>query len=172
MTGDTLFCPTGVPPLPERTSNRDARWLLWARQYAIDSTDPIVRSGCVAVRGDRLLIGSSDRIANGVRDSTTRRRNINTRRTMLLSAEEAALADAAAFGISLCGATFYVWPLLSSARAIAQLVHANCMAIVTADFHVPSRMEEEYQFIRDMTAEAGVTLRSIPVPDSVFTRTD
>lgn len=164
MAADIPFWPAGLPPLPAPPQNHDIRWLQMARQYAIQSTDPIVRTGCVAVRGDRLLIGSSDHIANGVRDTIARRRNSLTRPAMLLSAEQAVIADAAANGISLCGSTFYVWPLLSSAAAVAQLIHANCMAVITPDFTVPSRMEDDYQLIREMTSESGVLLRAVAMP--------
>lgn len=151
----------GLPPLPPPLSDPDLRWLMQARSYAAQSVDPLLRSGAVAVRGSRCLLGSTDGMPEGVRSTAARRRAAHTRQGMVLPAEHALVASAARHGIALPGATCYLWPFLSTAAGAALLIQAGCLALVTPELPLPARFEDEFLLVREMAAEAGVLLRTV-----------
>lgn len=153
----------GLPPLPPPLSDPDLRWLMQARSYAAQSVDPLLRSGAVAVRGSRCLLGSTDGMPEGVRSTAARRRAAHTRQGMVLSAEQALVASAARHDIALPGATCYLWPFLSTAAGAALLIQAGCLALVTPELPLPARLEDESLLVREMAAEAGVLLRTVDV---------
>ena len=153
----------GLPPLPPPLSDPDLRWLMQARSYAAQSVDPLLRSGAVAVRGSRCLLGSVDGMPEGVRSTAARRRAAHTRQGMVMPAEQALVASAARHGIALPGATCYLWPFLSTAAGAALLIQAGCLAFVTPELPLPARFEDEFLLVREMAAEAGVLLRTVDV---------
>jgi len=154
----------GLPLLPPPLRDPDLRWLMQARHYAAQSVDPLLRSGAVAVRGSRCLLGSTDGMPDGVRSTAARRRATHTRQGMVLPAEQALVASAAAHGVALQGATCYLWPFLSTATGAALLIQAGCLALVTPELPLPARLEDELLLVREMAAEAGVLLRTVDVP--------
>ena len=154
----------GLPPLPPPLVDPDLRWLMQARNYAAQSIDPLLRSGAIAVRGSRCLLGSTDGMPEGVRSTTARRRAAHTRQGMVLPAEQALVASAARHGVSLQGATCYLWPFLSTSAGAALLIQAGCLALVTPELPLPGRLEGELLMAREMAAEAGVLLRMVDVP--------
>jgi hypothetical protein len=149
-----------VPQLPPPPGDENLHWLAIARQYACLSLDPLNRSGCVLVRAGRLLVGSCDRFPGATHSTMARRRHRPTRQGMLLSAEQAAVANAAAHGVSLQNSCAYVWPAFTNAISIALLIEAGCLVLTTPDFQIPARLEEDMRLIRQMAAESGVLLRS------------
>jgi deoxycytidylate deaminase len=154
----------GLPPLPPPLSDPDLRWLMQARSYAAQSVDPLLRSGAIAVRGSRCLLGSTDDMPEGVRSTAARRRAAHTRQGMVLPAEQALVASAARHGIALQGATCYLWPFLSAAAGAALLIQAGCLALVAPELPLPARLEGKLLMVREMAAEAGVLLRMVDVP--------
>jgi deoxycytidylate deaminase len=162
------LCPA-APPLPPPLESEDLHWLAIARQYAIRSVDPLNRSGCVIVRAGRMLVGACDTFPGAFRSSMARRRNRPVRNGLLLSAEQAAVALAAATGVSIQNTCAYVWPMFTSSASAALLVESGCLVLTVPDFQVPSRLETDMALIHELAAEAGVLLRrselSIPEPD-------
>jgi hypothetical protein len=148
-----------VPQLPPPPDDENLHWLAIARQYATLSLDPLNRSGCVLIRAGRMLVGSCDRFPGATHSSMVRRRHRPTRQGMLLSAEQAAVANAAAHGVSLQNSCAYIWPTFTSAASVALLIEAGCLVLTTPDFQVPARLEDDLRLIRQMAAESGVMLR-------------
>lgn len=148
----------GLPVLPEMEGNQNFFWLGTARHWAIRSRDPIIRSGACAVRAERLLAAACDRLPRTSLDTGTRRRHRATRAAMRLSAPAALLAQAARHGVSLGGATVYLWPMFESAHDAAMLIEAGCVSLYSLDLPVPSRLEDDMLSIRHMVAECGVHL--------------
>lgn len=157
----------GVPPLPDAPEDPDIHWMLQARQQAILSEDPLYRSGCIAVRhypAPRLILGACDGPPGAVLGSMARRRSPHLRRRLILSAEQSLVATAAFHGVSLQGASCYVWPLVTDATSVAALIHAGCAHLVVPAFDVPARMESDLQLIRTMAAEGGMLLSFLDPP--------
>jgi deoxycytidylate deaminase len=160
------LCPA-APQLPPPQESEDLHWLAIARQYASRSFDPLNRSGCVLVRAGRILVASCDTFPGTVRSSMARRRHRSTRDGMLLSAERAAVAQAAASGVSLQNSCAYVWPTFTDAASAALLIEAGSVVLNAPDFQLPSRLQADAALIREMAAEAGVLVRAID-PDPLL----
>jgi hypothetical protein len=147
----------GVPPLPKPFSCDEQHWLHMASAWAAWSDDPILRSGCIAVRGKRFLIGAQDCFPDGVKNSTPRRRDPDVRDLQLLSACSALISDACRHGVSLINADIYSWPLPPGARDTALLVHAGCRSIsFPAGVPIPFRLEADTFYAKATAAAAGV----------------
>lgn len=152
---------TGLPELPQQQGIGSHFWLAAARSWAIESKDPIFRSGICAVRAGRLLAAARDCLPVTSLDTGSRRRHRATRSAMRLSAPAALVAQAARHGISLNGATAYLWPMFESAHCAALLIEAGCTKLVALDLPIPSRLEDDMLSIRHMVAECGVQLALI-----------
>jgi deoxycytidylate deaminase len=160
---DTLH--PAAPQLPPPPESEDLHWLAIARQYAIRSVDPVNRSGCALVRSGRFLVGACDTLPGAVRSSMARRRHRSTRDSMLLAAERAAVAQAAAAGVCLQNCCAYIWPAFTDAASAALLIEAGVVVLSVPDFHLPSRLQGDLELIKQMAAEAGVLLRVVdPAP--------
>lgn len=144
--------------------------LALARLWAIQSRDPILRSGAAALRLDRVLAMTADGMPPGVRDTVARRRDASTRRQMLCSAPVALVATAARHGISLGGSSIYIWPLLDSAASAALLIATGCQEIITLNAPYPRRLESDMAAVRQMAAEAGVLLTELDPPAGAESR--
>jgi hypothetical protein len=152
----------GIPPLPRPFSCDEQHWLHSAWAWAAWSDDPILRSGCIAVRGKRFLIGAQDHFPDGVKNSAPRRRDPEVRDLQLLSACSALVADAAFHGISLASASIYSWPLPPGARDTALLVQAGCREIFfPAGVPIPSRLQTDTFYAKATAAAAGVPRTAI-----------
>jgi hypothetical protein len=151
-----------VPQLPKPPSGLEQHWLQLAKCWATLSQDPILRSGCLAVRGQRLLAAAHDRFPEGSADNARRRRDRAIRDLQLLSATGALLSEASRHGISLASADIYSWPLPPGARDTALLVHAGCRSIsFPAGIALPARLESDSSAALAVAAAAGVPLTSI-----------
>lgn len=151
----------GIPSLPEPLEDPHGFWMSMARQWAAQSTDPLLRSGACAVRSGRILMGSSDRMPGATLDSKSRRGDKQLRSRVLLDAPAALVASAASHGVSLQSSTIYCWPLLDSASSAALLIQAGCREIYELDAAIPSRLEQDRHAITLMANESGVRLHRI-----------
>lgn len=147
----------GLPPLPKPPSCLEQHWLHLASLWASLSQDPILRSGCLAVRGRRFLAAAHDGFPEGSADSARRRRDRAIRDLQLLSACGAMVSDACRHGISLASADIYSWPLPPGAQDTALLIHAGCRSIsFPAGVPLPSRFEADTSAAVAIAAAAGV----------------
>jgi hypothetical protein len=147
----------GIPPLPKPPSGLEQHWLYLASLWARLSQDPILRSGCLAVRGHRLLVAAHDGFPEGSADNARRRRDRAIRDLQLLSACRALVSDACRHGTSLASADIYSWPLPPGAQDTALLVHAGCRSIsFPAGVPLPSRLESDTSAAVAIAAAAGV----------------
>jgi hypothetical protein len=149
-----------APQLPPPPDDENLHWLAIARQYATLSLDPLNRSGCVLIRAGRMLVGACDRFPGVTHSTMVRRRHLPSRQGMLLSAEQAAVAQAATHGVSLQSSCAYVWPTFTNAASAALLIEAGCLVMTTPNFHTPARLEDDMRLIGQMAAECGVLLRT------------
>ena len=95
---------------PKAPKHWDQRFLVIASHFAGWSKDPSTKVGAVAVRNRRILAQGYNGLPAGVTDSDARLKNRDTRLEMTVHAEMNCVAYAAQNGVSLLGATMYVWP--------------------------------------------------------------
>ena len=124
---------------PKTPTNWDQRFLQVASIFAGWSKDPSTKVGAVAVRERRILAQGYNGLPAGVADSDVRLKNRETRLEMTVHAEMNCVAYAAQNGVSLMGATMYVWPLMTCSRCASMLIQAGINKVVVPDFVEPQR---------------------------------
>jgi hypothetical protein len=117
----------------------------------------------VIASAGRLLAAACDTFPGSMRSTMARRRDRAVRSGLLLSAEQAAVAIAAASGASLRNSSAYIWPAPTDARSAALLVESGCAVITTPGFQIPERLQFDMQLIRELAAETGVLFRVVDV---------
>jgi len=148
---------------PKAPKHWDQRFLVIASHFAGWSKDPSTKVGAVAVRNRRILAQGYNGLPAGVADSDTRLKNRDTRLAMTVHAEMNCVAHAAQNGVSLIGATMYVWPLMTCSQCASMLVQAGIIKVVVPDFVEPQRWQESFDLARTMFIESGVAVHRIPM---------
>ena len=90
--------------------------MVLAKTFAGFSEDPTTKTGCVAVRQDRLIAHGTNGLPVGIALNEYRKKDRDTRLRLTLDGEAALLANAARDGICLAGATVYCWNLKPASR--------------------------------------------------------
>lgn len=148
---------------PKAPKHWDQRFLVIASHFAGWSKDPSTKVGAVAVRNRRILAQGYNGLPAGVADSDTRLKDRDIRLAMTVHAEMNCVAHAAQNGVSLIGATMYVWPLMTCSQCASMLVQAGVNKVVVPDFIEPQRWQDSFDLARTMFIESGVAVHRIPM---------
>lgn len=143
----------------------DARFLLLARHIAQWSKDPSTKVGCVVVGPDREIRSTGfNGFPRGIADSSERLQDRERKYPLVCHAEENAIMHAARIGVALKGCVAYVtWPPCT--RCARSLVQAGISEIAyPAGLAIPERWQEDFGISNQMLAEAGLRVRTIPMP--------
>ena len=146
---------------PKAPKHWDQRFLVLASHIAGWSKDPSTKVGAVAVRDRRILAQGFNGLPVGITDTNARLTDRDTRLSMTVHAEMNCVAFAAKSGVSLTGATMYVWPLMTCSQCAALLIQAGIAKVVIPDFVEPQRWQESFDLARSMFIEAGVAVHRI-----------
>jgi len=148
---------------PKAPKDWDQRFLVIASHIAGWSKDPSTKVGALAVRNRRILATGYNGLPAHVADLDERLQNRELRLRMTVHAETNCIAYAARHGVSLAGASFYVWPLMTCSQCAAQLIQADVAEVVVPAFVEPLRWQESFDAARQMFIEAGVPVKRIPI---------
>jgi dCMP deaminase len=143
----------------------DARFLLLARHIAQWSKDPSTKVGCVVVGPDREIRSTGfNGFPRGIQDSAERLQDRERKYPLVCHAEENAIMHAARIGVALKGCVAYVtWPPCT--RCARSLVQAGISEIAyPAGLAIPDRWQEDFAISNQMLTEAGLRVRTIPMP--------
>jgi dCMP deaminase len=143
----------------------DARFLLLARHIAQWSKDPSTKVGCVVVGPDREIRSTGfNGFPRGIQDSAERLHDRERKYPLVCHAEENAIMHAARIGVALKGCVAYVtWPPCT--RCARSLVQAGISEIAyPAGLAIPDRWQEDFAISNQMLTEAGLRVRTIPMP--------
>lgn len=86
-----------------------------------------------------------------------------TRLAMTVHAETNCICHAAQNGVSLIGATMYVWPLMTCSNCASMLIQSGINKVVVPNFVEPQRWQDSFDLARTMFIEAGVSVLRIPM---------
>jgi len=143
----------------------DARFLMLARHIAQWSKDPSTKVGCVVVGPDREIRSTGfNGFPRGIEDSVERLHDRERKYPLVCHAEENAIMHAARIGVALKGCVAYVtWPPCT--RCARSLVQAGISEIAyPAGLEIPKRWQEDFGISNQMLTEAGLRVRTIPMP--------
>jgi len=148
---------------PKAPTHWDQRFLVIASHFAGWSKDPSTKVGAVAVRSRRILAQGYNGLPAGVSDTESRLMDRTTRLAMTVHAETNCICHAAQNGVSLIGATMYVWPLMTCSNCASMLIQSGIIKVVVPNFVEPQRWQDSFDLARTMFIEAGVSVDRIPM---------
>lgn len=136
----------------------DLRFLDLAKHISAWSKDPSTQVGAVAVRDRRILATGYNGFPRGVADLPGRLQDRNEKLMRTVHAEANIVAQAARNGVSLDGATVYVWPFLPCSSCGTLLIQAGVKRVVAPDMPIPDRWVDSFEMSRSMFKEAKLEL--------------
>lgn len=136
----------------------DTRFLDLAKHISEWSKDPSTKVGAVAVRDRRVLATGYNGFPRGIADLPGRLLDRKQKLLRTVHAEANIIAQCAKYGISLEGATVYIWPFLPCSSCCTSLIQAGIRRIVTPDTSIPDRWQESFSASLEMLKEAGIDL--------------
>ena len=136
----------------------DIRYLKLAQEVATWSKDPSSKIGAVAIghKGQVLSQGYNG-FARGVRDEITSRWEIKKHKyKFIVHAEMNAIYNATYNGVSLDGATLYIWGLPCCSECAKGIIQVGIKRVVMPKKDYPEKWVESFKLSETMFREAGV----------------
>lgn len=139
------------------TDKWKARYLLLAKEIALWSKDPSRRIGAVAVgaKGQVLAQGYNG-FPRGIEDKEDRYADRQLKYKYVVHAEMNVIYNATYNGVSLDGATLFVWGLPVCSECAKGIIQVGIKQIVMPGQSIPESWQESWNLTREMFEEAGV----------------
>lgn len=144
----------------------DTRFLGIAREVSSWSKDPSAKIGAVAVKDRRILSTGYNGFPEGMDDDKLRYSVRETKYKYIVHAEMNAIYNATKNGISLNGATMYVWGLPACSECAKGIASVGIEKVVcTYDPETPLRWAESFNKSLDIFEECGIIVSTTPIND-------
>lgn len=153
-------------------ANYDVRFMRIAREFSYWSKDPNMKVGCVAVRDRQIISQGYNGFPRGIKDDW----RLFVKRIKLkltVHAELNMVVNALDNGVSLKGATVYIYGLPVCSDCIKPLIQAKVERIVFCDITNGSSKSwsvdsETFKISKKMMDEKGITYRMIKADNLGF----
>jgi dCMP deaminase len=138
------------------TSKWDRRYINLAREASVWSKDPSSKIGAVAIsRKGQVLSTGYNGFPRGINDSLTRYQNRELKYKMVVHAEMNAIFNATYNGVSLDGATMYVYGLPVCSECAKGLIQVGIKRVVI-EGEIQDRWKESWKLTEQLFKEANV----------------
>ena len=135
----------------------DKRYMEMAALVATWSKDPSSQIGAVAVNGKvQVLTMGSNGFPRGIRDTQPRLKNREEKYKYVVHAEKNAIYNATYNGVSLHGATMYVYGLPCCSECAKAIIQVGVARVVMQGNPDNPRWKKSVEDSIDMFSEAGV----------------
>ena len=135
----------------------DKRFVRLAREISTWSKDPSTQIGAVAVNSERRILATGyNGFPKGIEDAPYRYENKSVKYDLVVHAEMNCIYNATYNGISLKGATMYVWGLPVCHDCARGIIQVGINKIVMAADDIPQKWLESFHKSNKMFIEAGV----------------
>ncbi|OUW42818.1 CMP deaminase [bacterium TMED181] len=144
----------------------DIRYLKLAKEVSKWSKDPSVQVGAIAV-GEigQVLAQGYNGFPRGVKDDMSRYEDRETKYRYVVHAEANCIYNAAMNGVSLDGATMYVYGLPACNECAKALIQVGIKRIVMPDQQdVPEKWKHSCGESKDMLEEVGILYEFVKLP--------
>lgn len=141
----------------------DQRFLHLAKHISTWSKDPSTQVGAVAIRDRRILATGYNGFPRGVEDSEDRLQDREQKLLRTVHAEGNIVAQASLHGVSLSGASIYIWPFLPCSSCCTLLIQAGVLRVVVPDIEIPERWLVSFTTSVGMLQEAGLMLDRVQI---------
>lgn len=135
----------------------DVRFMSIARQISTWSKDPSTQVGAVCVRDRRILSTGYNGFPCGVDDRSDRLSDRQTKYELTVHAEMNAIYNAVHHGISLDGATLYVYGLPICSECAKGVIQSGIRRVVYTTLRNDGYWDAHFERSREMFDEVGVT---------------
>ena len=137
--------------------NWDKRYLGLAKEVSTWSKDPSSKIGAVAIgsKGQVLAQGYNG-FPRGIYDGDIRYNNREIKYQYIVHAEQNVIYNATYNGVSLDGATLYVWGLPVCSECAKGVVQVGIKRVIMPVADYPATWLESFEQTSDMFGEAGV----------------
>jgi len=137
--------------------NWDKRYLGLAKEVSSWSKDPSSKIGAVAIgsKGQVLAQGYNG-FPRGIYDGEVRYNNREIKYQYIVHAEQNVIYNATYNGVSLDGATLYVWGLPVCSECAKGVVQVGIKRVIMPAADYPNKWLESFERTSDMFGEAGV----------------
>lgn len=143
----------------------DTRFMMMAKEVSLWSKDPSKKIGAIAVgENHRVLSTGYNGFPRGVEDKSSRLNDRETKYKYVVHAEQNCIYNACLNGISLAGASLYVYglPICSEcAKGIIQ-VGIERVIIDVYNFSIP-KWNESFVFTTQLFKEAEISIKYVDV---------
>lgn len=135
----------------------DERYMSLAKEVSTWSKDPSSKIGAVAI-GDKgqVLSQGYNGFPRGIEDTKTRYDNRETKYKYVVHAEMNVIYNATYNGVSLNGATLYVYGLPVCSDCAKGIIQVGIKKVVVPRMDIPEVWKESWQRTTQMFNEAGV----------------
>lgn len=140
----------------------DIRFLKIAKEISTWSKDPSSKIGAVIVNDERRILATGyNGFPRGIEDSAERLNNREEKYPRIIHAELNALMNALYSGVSVKGATLYVYGLPVCSDCTKSVIQSGIKRVVVTGVHkAPDKWRESWWKISEpMFKEAGVVIR-------------
>lgn len=134
----------------------DHRWLDMAQMVSTWSKDPRYQIGAVIVCDRQLLSIGYNGFPKGYPDNAELLSDRQTKRLMTIHAEKNAIYNAGLNGVSINGATMYVYGLPTCSECMKGIAQTNIVRVVAAYFRAD--VPEKYQLSNRQSEKIADTL--------------
>jgi dCMP deaminase len=142
------------------------RFINLAKEYSTWSKDPSTQVGAVAIDPDtrRVLSGGYNGFPRGIDDSEERLNNRDLKHSLVVHAEMNLIYNATRSGISLEGASLYVWGLPVCSECAKGIIQTGVKVVYVAESCVDIKpfWIESWNRTKSMFTEAGIIFCVVP----------
>ena len=138
-------------------SDWDKRYLGLAKEVSTWSKDPSSKIGAVAIgsKGQVLAQGYNG-FPRGIYDGDIRYNNREIKYQYIVHAEQNVIYNATYNGVSLDGATLYVWGLPVCSECAKGVVQVGIKRVIMPVDNYPNKWIDSFDKTSDMFGEAGI----------------
>jgi dCMP deaminase len=146
------------------SNNWDVRYLELAEQVSSWSKDPSRQIGAVAVgtKGQVLAQGYNG-FPRGIKDSSTRYNDREMKYKFVVHAEQNVIYNATYNGVSLDGATLYVWGLPVCSDCAKGVIQTGIKRVVMPSQEIPDHWVDSWALTQLLFNEANIKWEFIDV---------
>ena len=150
------------PLVESQRDSWDQVFLRLAKEVASWSKDPSTKVGAVAVGPKRNVLAQGyNGFPRGIFDYAERYNDKPTKYMYVVHAEMNVIYNATYNGVSLDGASLYVYGLPPCSECAKGIIQVGIKEIITETQGIPKKWEDSWHFSKSMFDEAGVTVRTI-----------
>lgn len=150
------------PLVESQRDSWDQVFLRLAKEVASWSKDPSTKVGAVAVGPKRNVLAQGyNGFPRGIFDYAERYNDKPTKYMYVVHAEMNVIYNATYNGVSLDGASLYVYGLPPCSECAKGIIQVGIKEIITETQGIPKKWQDSWNFSKSMFDEAGVTVRTI-----------